>query len=269
MGSKQVTNHSKKSVWRWPKLITLFALLALVINHLNNPELFSSISAYRFPIEGFIASLVLSLLIMLIADFNFEYYKKKHFAVKVEKGAIIRFLMSTLGLITLMYFPVNYIFKSIFGGSMPFYFVLIGLLLTLLLSFTIIGIAFAPKLYRLYKFSLKEAELTIESGARTTKLTYENIACFYTENKIVHTVQNDGKTLTTDFTLNELEDKLNDQLFFRANRKIIIHKDAVKQMEKIENGKLRISLKDPIAGSTMTEIIISRYKRQAFINWFE
>jgi len=69
--------------------------------------------------------------------------------------------------------------------------------------------------------------------------------------------------------LNELEDKINDQLFFRANRQIIIHKDAIDQIEKIENGKLRIRLKTSIKSDAIAEINISRYKRKALMNWFQ
>ena len=123
-------------------------------------------------------------------------------------------------------------------------------------------------LYNLYKLSIKDAEITIESGAKMTKLTYKNIACFHSENKIVYAVQNDGTTTNTDFTLNDLEEKINDQLFFRANRKIIIHKDAVDQIEKIENGKLLIRLIASIKNDTIAEIKISRYKRKAFMDWF-
>ena len=137
------------------------------------------------------------------------------------------------------------------------------------MSFILISLAYAQDIYNLYKLSIKDAEITIESGSKTTKLTYENIACFYSENKIVYTVQNDGSTISTDFTLNELEDKINDQLFFRANRQIIIHKEAIDQIEKIQNGKLCIQLRASIDNDAIAEINISRYKRQAFINWFQ
>jgi len=58
-------------------------------------------------------------------------------------------------------------------------------------------------------------------------------------------------------------------LFFRANRQIIIHKDAVDLIEKVENGKLRILLKTSIENDTIAEINISRYKRKAFIDWYQ
>lgn len=253
----------------WLKRIVVFVLLAFVLNHLSNPDSFPGSDMYRFPIEGIVSSIVLCILITIITDLNFSFYEKKYFSRKVEVSAIVWYLVTTMAYITLMYIPLNVLLNLAAGGSNEFYFLLIGLLVTLLLSLLLIGILYAPKLYTLYQTSIKDAEITIESGAKTTKLTYEHIACFYIENKIVYTVQKDGTTLHTDFTLNELEEKINDQLFFRANRKMIIHKDAVDQIEKIENGKLRIRLKQAVIKNPLEDIVISRYKRQAFMEWFD
>lgn len=256
------------SAWHWFQKALALTIFFLVINHLTKRENFIYGESYRFPIEGFLSSIVLCILIGIIAHLNFKFYKKKYFSKKVEIVTSIWFIVSTLGYITIMYFPVNIIINIVAGGQTEFYYLLIGLLITLLLSFILIGLWYSQDIYNLYKLSIKDAEITIESGAKITKLTYENIACFYSESKIVYTVQNDGTTIITDFTLNELEEKINDQLFFRANRQTIIHKDAVDQIEKIENGKLRIRLKVATVNDKIAEIITSRYKRKAFIDWF-
>ena len=278
MNSAQPPKNTPKTVWyaligrsRWGWLQKALALtiFSLVVNHLANPDSFPDGESYRFPKEGFVASIVLCILIGIIAHLNFKFYKKEHFSKKVEISTIARFMGSTLGYITIMYIPVNLIFNKVLGAQTEFYYLLIGLLITLLLSFTLIGLWYAQDIYSLYKYTLKDAEITIESGAKITKLTYDNIAGFYSENKIVFTVQNDGTAIITDFTLNELEEKTNDQLFFRANRQIIIHKDAVDRIEKIENGKLRIQLKASIENDAIAEINISRYKRKAFMDWFQ
>ena len=257
------------SVWRWFQKAIIIIVFSLVVNHLATRDSFPDSESYRFPIEGFLSSIVLFILIGIIAYLNFKFYKKKHFSKKIEIITIVWFMASTLGYITIMYIPVNIIFNIVADGQTEFYYLLIGLLITLLLSFIFIGLWYAQDIYNLYKLSTKDAEITIESGAKMTKLTYENIACFYSENKIVYTVQNNGTIINTDFTLNELEEKINDQMFFRANRQIIIHKDAVDQIEKIENGKLRIRLKASIGNDAIAEINISRYKRKAFMNWFQ
>lgn len=257
------------SAWRWFQKAIVLTIFSLVVNHLATRDSFPDGESYRFPIEGFLSSIALCILIGIIADLNFKFYKKKHFSKKIEVVTIVWFMASTLGYITIMYIPVNIILNIVADGNTEFYYILIGLLITLLLSFILIGLLYAQDIYNLYKLSIKDAEITIESGAKTTKLTYENIACFFSENKIVYTVQNNGTTINTDFTLNELEEKINDQLFFRANRQMIIHKDAVDQIEKVENGKLRIRLKASIENDAIAEINISRYKRKAFMNWFQ
>ncbi|WP_452230155.1 MULTISPECIES: LytR/AlgR family response regulator transcription factor [unclassified Lacinutrix] len=257
------------SAWRWFQKAMVLIIFFLMVNHLATRDSFPDSESYRFPIEGFLSSIVLCILFGIIAHLNFTFYKKKYFSKKVEIVTILWFMASTLGYITILYFPVNIIFNIVAGGQSEFYYLLIGLLITLLLSFILIGLWYAQDIYNLYRLSIKDAEITIESGAKITKLNYQNIACFYSENKIVYAVQKDGTTINTDFTLNELEEKVNDQLFFRANRQIIIHKDAVAQMEKIENGKLRIRLKVSTVNDTIAEINISRYKRKAFIDWFQ
>lgn len=257
------------SAWRWFKKVAIFIIFSLVINHLATPESFPGSDVYRFPIEGFLASIVLCIIIGIITEVNFQYYKKKHFYKKVEMTTIVWFMASTLGYITIMYIPINFIFSLVVDGEIEFYYLLIGLLITLLVSFVLIGLSYAQDVYYLYKSSIKDAVVTIESGAKTTKLAYENIACFYSQNKIVFAVKNDGTTISTDFILNELEEQINNQLFYRANRQIIVHKDAVEEIEKIENGKLRIQLKATIENDAIKEINISRYKRKEFMNWFQ
>ncbi|MFD2909007.1 LytR/AlgR family response regulator transcription factor [Flavobacterium ardleyense] len=257
------------SAWGWFQKAIVLIIFFLIINHLSKRENFPDSESYKFPLEGFLSSIILCILIGIIAHLNFKFYKKKYFSKKVELVSVISYMASSLGYIIIMYFPVNIIFNIVAGGQTEFYYLLIGLLITLLLSFILIGLRYAKDIYNLYKLSIKDAEITIESGAKITKLSYENIACFYSEYKIVYTVQTNGKKINTDFTLNELEQKINDQLFFRANRQIIIHKDSVKQIEKIENGKLSIRLKASIENDEIGEISISRYKRKAFIDWFQ
>ncbi|WP_165748302.1 LytR/AlgR family response regulator transcription factor [Cellulophaga sp. Z1A5H] len=255
------------AAWPWFQKVLVVAIFSLIVNHLASRDSFPDGDSYSFPLEGFLSSIALCILIGIIAELNFKYYKKKHFSKKVEIVTIVWFMASTLGYTTLMYIPVNIILNIVTGGQTELYYLVIGLLITLVLSFILIGLLYAQDLYNLYQLSIKDAEITIESGAKTTKLTYENIACFYSENKIVYAVQNAGKTINTDFTLNELEERLNDQLFLRANRQIIIHKDAVDQIEKIENGKLRVRLKTSVEHNAIEEITISRYKRKAFMDW--
>lgn len=278
MSSEQLNKNNVKTIWQeflssstwhWIQKGVVLILFSLIVNHIAASDNFQDNASYRFPIEGFLFTIGFSTLVGIIAYFNFKFHKKKYFSIKVDITKIVRFMASTLGYIIIIYIPANVFIAVVIDGEIQFYYIVIGLLITLLVCFILIGLWYAQDLYNLYKLSLKDVEITIDSGAKIKKLSYQNIACFYSENKIVYTVQNNGTTINTDFTLNELEEKINNQLFFRANRQIIIHKDAVDQIEKIENGKLRIRLKTFIKNDTVTEITISRYKRKAFMDWFQ
>jgi membrane protein YdbS with pleckstrin-like domain len=262
-------NFYSIEVWRLSKKFMLFVVFSLVVNHLATKSSFPGSESYSFPTAGFLSSLTLCIFIGIIAELNFRRYKQKYFSKKVDAYAISWYMISTLGYVSILYIPLGILLNKIAGVETELYYLLTGLLLTLLVSFVLLSIAYAQDIYSLYTRSLKDAELRIESGAKTTRLTYENIACFYSQNKTVYTIKNDGSVLSTDFTLNELEEKINDQLFFRANRQLILHKDAINQIEKIENGKLSIRLKPSFEKAATQNIIISRYKREAFLTWFQ
>ena len=154
------------STWGWLQKALALIIFSLVINHLANPDSFPDGDSYRFPKEGVIASIILYILIGIIAHLNFKRYKKKHFSKKVEISSIGGFMLSTLGYITVMYIPLNIILNKIVGAETEFYLLLIGLLITLLISAILIGLWYAQDIYTLYAHSLKDAEITIESGAK-------------------------------------------------------------------------------------------------------
>lgn len=260
---------NNNSAWYWLKKLGLYILFSLVINHLNSPDSFPGSKTYTFPLRGFLTSMLLCIAIATIAEFNFRHFTKKHFSKKVALKTIISFMASTLGYVSLFYFVISIILTNFVGGEIQLYYFLIGLLLTLLLSFLLIGLSYAFDIYNLYILSIKNAEIIIDNGGKTKKLAYKNIAYFFTENKIVFIVQNNGEALVSNYTLNELEENLNDQLFFRANRQIILHKNAIEELKKIENGKLLILLKPKVKNKYTSEINVSRYKRKEFLTWFK
>ena len=84
------------------------------------------------------------------------------FSRKVEIASISWYMLTTLGYVTALYIPLSILLNKIAGGETAFYHLLIGLLITLLLSFILISLAYAQDIYNLYKLSIKDAEITIE-----------------------------------------------------------------------------------------------------------
>ena len=243
-------------------------LLSLFINHIAQKDSFPFIDNYNFPLLSTILSIVIGTIVLIIADMNFKYFKEKHFQEKITVQLLLRFLLSTLGYIALAYIPIYFVAVWLKEGSYEFYYFLTGLLLTLLLSSLAIIIIFSKAIYQLHKLETIRGKISFKKSGKTYILDYSEIAYIFSELKIVYIVTTDGKNITTDFTLNEVEDKVNDHLFFRANRQTIINHNSIESSQAIVNGKLLVTLKNRFPEKDNHQIIISRYKKKAYEEWF-
>lgn len=92
-----------------------------------------------------------------------------------------------------------------------------------------------------------------------------DVAYFYSEQKISKAKLNNGAMEILPQTMEELEQQLNPKSFFRANRQYIIHIDAVQQVHNYFNGKLKIAIRN----NSDAEIIVSREKAHLLKNWLD
>lgn len=88
---------------------------------------------------------------------------------------------------------------------------------------------------------------------------------FYSEDSRVFGRLYDGKRHHLDYTLEALEAVLNPQDFFRINRKIILHAEAVQRIHPYFNNRLKLEVQ-PDAGF---EVIVSRERVTAFKQWMD
>lgn len=115
-----------------------------------------------------------------------------------------------------------------------------------------------PKESKLYK-----DRFTAHSGKSFVVINSKNIACFQ-KDTLIYITTTDKQQFITDFqTMEEIEDVVNPEIFFRANRQFIINANAVDSFRTDSYSKLVVKLKAP----TNADIIISREKAQAFKNW--
>lgn len=93
-----------------------------------------------------------------------------------------------------------------------------------------------------------------------------DIACFSKE-VLNYIYLFNGDRYSTDFvTLDEVEELLDPQQFYRANRQFIINIDAIHSVKPVENSKLIIRLKEP---NHKLEIDMSRLKSPEFKKWMD
>ncbi len=92
----------------------------------------------------------------------------------------------------------------------------------------------------------------------------EQAACFL-RNELIYLYTADGKKIITDYkTLDELDELVDPDRFFRANRQYIVNIDAVAGYRSHESSKLLVTLKSP---NDALELIISKEKAGAFRQW--
>lgn len=255
----------------WIKNGFFIIIFSIVINHFTAPENFPFNRNYQFPLIPIIASIIGGTVAIIIAYFNFKYYKNKYFIEKIDTKILLRFLFTTLGYITILYIPFYYVANFLVNGKINynFYYLLNGLSVSLLIDTILITLLFSSDIYKLHKLNSIQGILKVKQSGKITLVKHSEIAYIYSENKIVYIVKTDGSLIVTDFTLNEIENKINEQNFFRTNRQTIIHPRSIEQIKSIENGKLTVLLKPVISNKESLQINISRYKKQAFMNWFQ
>jgi DNA-binding LytR/AlgR family response regulator len=110
----------------------------------------------------------------------------------------------------------------------------------------------------------KRKRLLVRKGIENISLMLEDIVLFYTENKIVFVIDRFGKKYLSEKNLAELEQELDDEMFFRANRQYIINISFVKGFKTYEKVKLQVDL---VMADLNHLIIISQETAPAFRRW--
>lgn len=110
----------------------------------------------------------------------------------------------------------------------------------------------------------KKSRFVVRKGMENIALKLEDIALFYTENKIVYVIDRFAKKFLADRNLSDLEEELDDNIFFRANRQYIININYIRGFKAYEKVKLLVDLTIPEINHC---IIISQETAPAFRKW--
>ncbi len=94
-------------------------------------------------------------------------------------------------------------------------------------------------------------------------LSTKDIAYIYSSNKISFAKTFSNKEYMLDYSLENLEQQLNPDIFYRANRKIIVNVESIIKIRTYFNGKLKIK-PNP---QHCEDIVVSRDKAKHFKQW--
>ena len=96
-------------------------------------------------------------------------------------------------------------------------------------------------------------------------IAVDTIDYIFLENKIVYFKLLDSSSIMVPYTLEELEEQLDSEIFFRVNRQYILHINSMESIHKYFNDKTKIILKR----DRNAEVIVSRIKMPQFKLWLD
>ncbi len=102
----------------------------------------------------------------------------------------------------------------------------------------------------------------IRVGQTLKTVEVNNIAYFYTEDKITFFVSDEGKRYPIDYSLEKLEEELNEEIFFRINRQFIVRVSAINKMVAVSKSRVKLYLEPGSA-----ETIVSTERSGKFKKW--
>lgn len=111
----------------------------------------------------------------------------------------------------------------------------------------------------------EKKRLVIRLGQTIKVIDYEDVAYFYTQDKITFAVTNAGKRYPLDFSIDRLEELCDPTIFFRINRQFVININGIKEMHAYSKSRVKIELLPP----TDQDTIVSTERSSKFKKWLE
>ncbi len=109
----------------------------------------------------------------------------------------------------------------------------------------------------------KKNRIVVKKGIEFQSIQLDDVAYFFTEQKISFLITREGKKFLVDKNLKELEEELDLKKFYRANRKFIININYVKSYKAYDKIKIQVELTVPVS----EEIIVSQESAVDFRKW--
>lgn len=110
-----------------------------------------------------------------------------------------------------------------------------------------------------------KSRFIIKVGEHLRSIEVTDISFFVSIEKATFCYTNEGRRNIIDFTLDQLEELLDPEKFFRISRKYVVSAGAIQDMISYTNSRLKLMLKN----SSDTEIIVARERLQEFKEWLD
>lgn len=103
----------------------------------------------------------------------------------------------------------------------------------------------------------------MQRGNQMEVLLVEDVAYFFSENKITYAQTFRNGSMVVDYSLDRLGEELDPAIFFRATRQILLCSRAVGKVENYFQGKVAVSL----IPEFKDQVLVSKEKAESFKQW--
>ncbi|HEV7332815.1 MAG TPA: LytTR family DNA-binding domain-containing protein [Flavisolibacter sp.] len=103
----------------------------------------------------------------------------------------------------------------------------------------------------------------VKQGQRLISVSADEAAYFYSEGRVTFLKAKDERYYTLDLPLEDLEQQLDPDQFFRASRKYLVHRSAIHGVHAHLNGRYKVAVKPAIKD----ELFVSRDRAPEFKKW--
>jgi DNA-binding LytR/AlgR family response regulator len=111
----------------------------------------------------------------------------------------------------------------------------------------------------------QKTRFIVKMGENISSIKIEDIAAFTADEGVVMLITSTGKRFTVDYTMDGLELLLNENIFFRINRKMLLNIEQISQVQTYFNARLKIKMKTSIND----DCIVSRERVNDFKRWLD
>ena len=104
----------------------------------------------------------------------------------------------------------------------------------------------------------------VKVGEHIRSIPTENILCFFADGRVVYVLTDQGREYIVDYKMEELDEILDPEVFFRINRSFSVNISAIRDVIVYSNSRLKVLLNREFE----REMIVSREKVNPFKLWF-
>jgi DNA-binding LytR/AlgR family response regulator len=104
----------------------------------------------------------------------------------------------------------------------------------------------------------------VKVGEHIRSIPVDKIVMFYADGRVVYVVTDQGREYIVDFKMEELDEVLDPEIFFRINRSYTLNINAIRDVIVYSNSRLKILMEREFEN----DLIVSREKVNTFKMWF-